>query len=82
MPGLVVLDVRGPGERALGHIEGSAHVPLAQLRGRTGELDPARPVVAYCAAGYRSSIAASLLRARGFGDVSDLIGGYRAWVAA
>jgi hydroxyacylglutathione hydrolase len=82
MPGLVVLDVRGPGERALGRIEGSAHVPLAELRRRTGELDPARPVVAYCAAGYRSSIAASLLRARGFGDVSDLIGGYQAWVAA
>jgi len=82
IPGLVVLDVRGPGERALGRIQGSAHIPIAQLRGRTGELDPARPVVAYCAAGYRSSIAASLLRARGFADVSDLIGGYQAWVAA
>ena len=45
-------------------------------------LDPAQPVVAYCAAGYRSSIAASLLRARGFVDVSDLIGGYQAWAAA
>jgi rhodanese-related sulfurtransferase len=47
-----------------------------------GELDPARPLVAYCGGGYRSSIAASLLRARGFVDVSDLIGGYQAWAAA
>ena len=47
-----------------------------------GELDPARPVVVYCAGGYRSSIAVSLLRASGFADVSDLIGGYQAWLAA
>jgi hydroxyacylglutathione hydrolase len=81
IPGLLLLDVRGPGERAAGYVEGSAHIPIAQLRQRIGELDPARPVVAYCAGGYRSSIAASLLRARGFADVSDLIGGYQAWVA-
>jgi rhodanese-related sulfurtransferase/glyoxylase-like metal-dependent hydrolase (beta-lactamase superfamily II) len=81
IPGLVVLDVRGPGERRLGYVEGSVHIPLAELRGRADELDPARPVVAYCAGGYRSSIAASLLRARGFADVSGLIGGYQAWAA-
>ena len=82
VPDLAVLDVRGSGERALGHIAGSFHIPIAQLRGRMGELDPARPLVAYCAGGYRSSIAASVLRARGFVDVSDLIGGYQAWAAA
>jgi hydroxyacylglutathione hydrolase len=82
IPDLVLLDVRGPGERAQEYIEGSIHIPIAQLRGRASELDPARPVVAYCAGGYRSSIAASLLRARGFADVSDLLGGYQAWAAA
>ncbi len=82
IPDLVVLDVRGPGERAQGSVGGSIHIPIAQLRERAGELDPARPVVTYCAGGYRSSIAASLLRARGFADVSDLIGGYQAWAAA
>ena len=82
VPGLVLLDVRGPGEREMGCIEDSAHIPLGQLRDRVGELDPARPVVTYCAGGYRSSIAASLLRASGFADVSDLIGGYQAWQAA
>jgi len=82
VPGLVLLDVRGPGEHAEGAIEDSVHIPLGQLRDRLGELDPDRPVVTYCAGGYRSSIAASLLRASGFTDVSDLIGGYQAWRAA
>jgi glyoxylase-like metal-dependent hydrolase (beta-lactamase superfamily II)/rhodanese-related sulfurtransferase len=82
IPGLVVLDVRGPDERAAGCIMGSVHIPVAELPGRAGELDPAQPVVTYCAGGYRSSIAASLLRARGFADVSDLIGGYHGWAAA
>jgi hydroxyacylglutathione hydrolase len=82
VPGLVLLDVRGPGEHDQGAIEDSVHVPLGQLRDRIGELDPDRPVVTYCAGGYRSSIAASLLRASGFTDVSDLIGGYQAWRAA
>ena len=82
VPGLVLLDVRGPGEHAQGAIEGSVHIPLGQLRDRTGELDPGLPVVTYCAGGYRSSIAASLLRASGFADVSDLIGGYQSWRAA
>jgi hydroxyacylglutathione hydrolase len=79
--GLVVLDVRSPTERASGAIGPSRHIPIPELRGRIVELDPRDPVVAYCAGGYRSSIAASLLRASGFDDVSDLIGGYQAWSA-
>ena len=76
---LVVLDVRNAGERAVGAIPGSVHIALPELLGRIGELDPALPTVVYCEGGYRSSIAASLLRSRGFTDVSDLLGGYSAW---
>jgi 3-mercaptopyruvate sulfurtransferase SseA len=36
----------------------------------------------YCASGYRSLIAASVLRSAGFADVSDLLGGYLAWEGA
>jgi hydroxyacylglutathione hydrolase len=79
--GLVVVDVRSPAERDAGAIEPSRHIPIPQLRGRLDELDPQSPIVVYCAGGYRSSIAASLLRASGFDDVSDLIGGYQAWNA-
>jgi rhodanese-related sulfurtransferase len=39
-------------------------------------------VLVYCAGGWRSSVGASLLRAQGFTDVSDLLGGYDAWVRA
>jgi rhodanese-related sulfurtransferase len=46
------------------------------------ELDPHRPTVVYCAGGYRSSVAASVLRQRGFTDVSDIIGGYNAYSEA
>jgi hydroxyacylglutathione hydrolase len=60
-------------------IPGAVNIPLAELANRIGELDPAAPTVVYCAGGYRSSIAASLLRRHGFADVSDILGGYGAW---
>jgi len=77
--GLQVVDVRNPGEVALGTIDGAVTIPLAALRRSVGELDLARPIVVHCAGGYRSSIAASWLRAAGATDVSDMIGGYAAW---
>ena len=77
-----VVDVRGPGEVAGGMVDGAVNVPLAELVRREGELDPTVPVVVYCAGGYRSSIAASVLRAHGFTDVSDVLGGYAACAPA
>ena len=79
VPGLQLVDVRGPGEFRLGTISGAQHIELAALTRHLDQLDPQRPVVVFCAGGYRSSIAASTLRSRGFGDVSDIIGGYNAW---
>jgi len=77
--GLQIVDVRNPGEVAGGVIPGAINIPVGELPSRTGELDPSKPTVVYCAGGYRSSVAASLLRDRGFGDVSDILGGYGAW---
>jgi hydroxyacylglutathione hydrolase len=74
-----VVDVRNPGEVEGGSIPGAVAIPLPALRDRLDELDPTRPTVVYCAGGYRSSIAASLLRHAGFVDVSDILGGYQAW---
>jgi len=76
---LQLLDVRGPGEVALGTIEGSGHIPVGQLPTRLDELVSTKPTVVFCAGGYRSSVAASVLREAGFVDVSDIIGGYAAW---
>ncbi|MEZ5143047.1 MAG: MBL fold metallo-hydrolase [Acidimicrobiales bacterium] len=75
-----IVDVRNRGEVAVGPLEGSTNVPLPELRARLGELDPLRPTVVACAGGYRSVIAASLLAEQGFEDVSDLLGGYTAWI--
>jgi len=79
---LQVVDVRNPGEVAAGAIPGAIAIPVGQLPGRLDELDATKPTVVYCAGGYRSSVAASLLRQRGFADVSDILGGYEAWKEA
>lgn len=76
--GARLLDVRTAGEFASGHLDGAVHIPVAQLRRRAGELRPDVPTVVYCAGGYRSSIGASVLRAAGFTDVSDVLGGFEA----
>jgi hydroxyacylglutathione hydrolase len=77
---LQVVDVRGVGECGTeGVIPGSVNLPVAMVRDRLGELSPQRPTVVYCAGGYRSSVVASMLRSEGFGDVSDLIGGFGSW---
>lgn len=81
VPNLVLVDVRNPGEVALGTIDGAKSISLPALLTRLDELDPNAPTVVFCAGGYRSAIASSLLRSRGFSDVSDVIGGYTAWAA-
>ncbi|MEW5812911.1 MAG: rhodanese-like domain-containing protein [Actinomycetota bacterium] len=79
---VTLVDIRNPGEVASGSIPGAIHVPLAQLRFRLDHIPTGRPIVVHCAGGWRSSVAASLLRAEGFDDVSDLEGGYHAWADA
>ncbi|TLH66227.1 MBL fold metallo-hydrolase [Mycolicibacterium aubagnense] len=82
LPNLQIVDVRNPGEVAAGAIPNAIGIPVGQLPTRLAELDPAKPTVVYCAGGYRSSVAASLLRRNGFNDVSDIVGGYGAWAEA
>jgi hydroxyacylglutathione hydrolase len=77
-----LLDVRTPGERQQKAIEGSLSVPLNRLSERLQELQKGRPVLVYCAGGYRSSIAASLLQQAGFRDVGEIAGGIAAWELA
>ncbi len=79
---LQVVDVRNTGETEEGSMPGVSNIPLPRLRDEMETLDPTRPTVVFCAGGYRSSIAASLLRRAGFDDVSDILGGYHAWEGA
>lgn len=75
----LVLDVRAPREWAAGHIESSLNIPLNHLEERIGEIPRGRRIVVHCASGYRSSIAASILKQHGFNDLADLAGGINAW---
>jgi hydroxyacylglutathione hydrolase len=75
---LQIVDVRNPTECSDGMIADAINLPLPTLLDRLGDLDPDRPTVVYCAGGYRSATAASLLRSRGFSTVADLLGGYAA----
>jgi len=74
-----LLDVRQPSEYERGHISGAQLIPVKQLPERVGELDPGKPVLAYCAVGGRSRAAAQFLNGQGFGEVYNLSGGIKAW---
>jgi glyoxylase-like metal-dependent hydrolase (beta-lactamase superfamily II) len=79
VPGLQLIDVRNPGEVESGTIPGASNVSVGLVDDNLDQFDPQAPTVVFCAGGYRSSVAASLLRRAGFVDVSDVIGGYGAW---
>ncbi|HKJ55004.1 MAG TPA: MBL fold metallo-hydrolase [Nitriliruptoraceae bacterium] len=68
--GFVVLDVRRDSERADSHIPGSLHIPLHELIDRMHEVPDGQTAWVHCAAGYRASIAASLLARGGIEVVS------------
>jgi glyoxylase-like metal-dependent hydrolase (beta-lactamase superfamily II) len=78
----LAVDVRAPGEREQKYIAGSVSVPLNHLVENLEELPKDRPLLVYCAGGYRSSIAASLLQRGGFDHVSEIAGGMAGWEAA
>ncbi|MBU6485639.1 MAG: rhodanese-like domain-containing protein [Betaproteobacteria bacterium] len=77
----LLLDVREPNEYDSGHLPGALHIPLSQIKDRSGELAryATRPVIVYCERGMRSSGAASALSRLGFSRVLELRGGLRAW---
>ena len=78
----LAIDVRAPGERKQKHIAGSQSIPLNRLTENLHTLPKNRPLLVYCAGGYRSSIAASLLQRAGFTSVAEIAGGLAAWESA
>jgi hydroxyacylglutathione hydrolase len=78
----LLIDIRAPRERDQKHIAGSLAIPLNHLTEKLKTLPKDRPLLVYCAGGYRSSIAASLLQSNGYPLVSELAGGLAAWEAA
>ncbi len=80
-----ILAVRAPAEWEEGRIPGARHYYVAEMReginGVAG-LDRKKPLAVYCASGYRSSIAASLLKRSGFAEVHNVPGAFMAWKEA
>lgn len=79
--GPFVLDVRTEKESSTVRLAGSHNIPLTHLRERINEVPKDRPVVVHCEGGYRSAIACSLLAQAGRSNVTDLVGGIKAWIA-
>jgi rhodanese-related sulfurtransferase len=78
----MVIDIRTPRERDEKRISPSTSIPLNHLEQNLNSLAKDRPLLLYCAGGYRSSIAASLLQRCGFAQVAEIAGGIAAWEAA
>jgi rhodanese-related sulfurtransferase len=78
-----ILDCREPYEWVAGHVEGSIHIPLAQVMAGSAQNQVAtdRPVMVICRVGNRSELAALMLQARGI-DAQNVEGGVEAWEAA
>ena len=76
-----LLDVREREEYREGHLEGSVPLPRGFLEMRIEEAvpDKSSPIVAYCAGGVRSLIAARTLKEMGYENVTSMSGGYTAW---
>lgn len=78
---LQILDVRSPDEWKKGHIPGAKHIFLPEVPKKSAELSMKKPVAVYCDSGYRASLAASILKSKGF-DVHNVPGSWQAWLNA
>jgi hydroxyacylglutathione hydrolase len=80
--GLVIVDVRGKSEYEDIHIKGATHIPLGHLpRQAHDQLPKGQTLVTHCASGYRSQVAATVLRCLGYDDVLPLNESDEVWSA-
>ncbi|CAN5280227.1 MBL fold metallo-hydrolase [soil metagenome] len=75
---LEVVDVRKPGEYQAEHVQNALNLPLDFINDHLAQFKKDRPVYLHCAGGYRSVIAASILKARGWDNLINIEGGYGA----
>lgn len=80
--GLQVLDVRREPEWEAGHVAQATWWPLDHFKISPPELDRSAPIAVHCKSGYRSMIACSLMQRAGFRNVSNVVGGFDAWLEA
>jgi adenylyltransferase/sulfurtransferase len=77
----ILLDVRESDEWRQGHLEGALPLPRGFLEIKVESVVPDKnaPIVAYCAGGVRSLLAAKVMKEMGYQNVSSMAGGYGAW---
>ncbi len=75
---ILLFDVRKKSEFDSEHIIGAVNVPLNEINSHLAEFSKDKPFVLHCAGGYRSMIAASILKRRGFDNFADVEGGFTA----
>ena len=73
-----LIDVRKKSEYDSEHVEGSINIPLNNLNEHLAEIPKEQPFIVFCAGGYRSMIASSILKQRGYDNFKDVLGGFSA----
>lgn len=76
--GVSTLDVRKPGEYESAHLSNVPSYPLDFIDSWQSQLDKTKPYYIHCAGGYRSMIAASILKRNGYQHLTDVAGGFGA----
>lgn len=76
----LVIDVRNRSEWEVGHMPGATLIPLPELIDRLDEVPKDVDILLHCYSGGRSAIASSVLKSRGYERVTNLIGGFSAWI--
>ena len=74
----IVIDVRKPGEFEAEHVQGAINIPLDFINEQMASFPKDKPFVMHCAGGYRSMIAASILKSRGYDQFREVAGGFGA----
>jgi glyoxylase-like metal-dependent hydrolase (beta-lactamase superfamily II)/rhodanese-related sulfurtransferase len=75
-PKAIILDVRKASEYKDGHVARAINIALNELLDKAEEIDKQQECLVYCAGGYRSMIAASILKQKGFQNIKNVWGGY------
>ncbi|WP_439555541.1 MBL fold metallo-hydrolase [Dyadobacter sp.] len=78
MPGAIIVDVRKRSEYEAEHVTGALNIPLDEINAMLAGIEKDKTYLVHCATGYRSMIFNSILRARGYGSLIDIKGGFKA----
>jgi rhodanese-related sulfurtransferase len=73
----LIIDIRKKSEFDSEHVVGAINIPLNQINNNLASFPKDKPFVLYCASSYRTMIASSILKQRGWDNFADVIGGFK-----